>query len=65
VRYNATGAVSIRWVKDGDAMTGWNDDATISGGCVAGEPTFVTVTVTDQNGSDSAWDSVRCPGVPK
>jgi hypothetical protein len=65
VRYSATGSVQIRWVKDGDAMTAWNDRATISGGCVAGEPTFVTVTVTDVNGSASGWDSVRCPGVPK
>jgi hypothetical protein len=65
VRYQATGTVAIRWVKDGDAMTSWNDRATVSGGCVSGEPTFVDVTVSDSNGADSAWDSVRCPGVPK
>jgi hypothetical protein len=65
LQYTAVGAVSIRWVKDGDAMTNWNDDPTVTGGCVRGEPTFVQVTVSDANGTDAAHATAHCPGRPQ
>jgi hypothetical protein len=68
VSYTATGPVSIRWVKDGDALPNLNDRANVSMGCVAGEPTFITVTITDPdvpNDPASGTRNVRCPGVPR